>query len=100
MLYGENSLVATQHRWGSDPLLVLVMVVVLLVESGVPAQRLLHRLLLELLADDGDEAAERRAHLGAVGYLVVGPAKEAHEREEGLALALHTAGLLILVEHE
>ena len=37
MLYGENSLVATQHRWGSDPLLVLVMVVVLLVESGVAA---------------------------------------------------------------
>lgn len=102
MLYGENSLIAIamQLQDRSDPLVLLVMVVVLLVEPGVPAQRLLHRLLLELLADDGDEATERGAHLGAVGYLVVGPAVEAQEREEGLALALHAAGLPVLAERE
>jgi hypothetical protein len=45
-------------------------------------------------------AAGRRAHLGAVGDLVVGAAVEAQEREEGLALVLTVAGLPVLAEHE
>jgi hypothetical protein len=101
MVYGEKF--SGRHaatRRESDPLLLLVMVLV--VEPSVATQRLRlrHRLLPELVADDGYEAAERGAHLGAVGNLVVGPAVEAQVREEGLALALHAAGLPVLPERE
>lgn len=94
-----------QHT-SSDPLvlvlMVLMVVVVLLVmeRSGVPTQRLLSGRGPEVLGDDGDEPAERPPHHGAVGYLVVGPAVEAQERQEGLALALHPAGLPVLAERE
>jgi hypothetical protein len=108
MLYREKSSLIGLDWIGldsSEPLRLLVVVMalllLLLLESGVPAhRRLLHRLLLELLADDGDEASERRAHLGAVGDLVVGAAVEAQEPEEGLALALAAAGLPVLTERE
>jgi hypothetical protein len=63
-------------------------------------RRLLHRLLLELLADDGDEAAEQMVHLGAVGDLVVGVAIEVQEWEEALALTLAAVGLPVLTERE
>lgn len=85
----------------SDPLVVVELEQLLVVEPGVPSQRRLHRLvLLRLLVDDGDEPAQRRPHLGAIRYLVVGAAVEAEERQEGLALPLAAAGLAVLLERE